>query len=86
MKQAEREYIETDKVIAIFDIAPFTTWRAGLVTGELLDLLENYLNVVFRTVDSSGGTPRHIGVNGVAGFWSGGNDTFGARKYRSGHR
>jgi class 3 adenylate cyclase len=71
MKVAARDYIEANEVVAIFEMAPFTNFRARVETRELLDLLENYFKVMFRLVELSGGTPRHDDANGVVGLWKG---------------
>jgi class 3 adenylate cyclase len=60
---------EATEVVAAFDIAGFTNRPAAVSSNELIDVLERYLNIVYRLVDASGGTPLYLNGDAVAGFW-----------------
>ena len=63
------ESSKADKVIAMFDIAGFTSIPAPIAPADLLDVLQEYLDTVFQMVESSGGTARHLNGNAVVGIW-----------------
>jgi adenylate cyclase len=69
MKAALPEYTEGIEIVGMFDLAGLTNIQARITPLDLVNILQRYLDTVFKHIKSSGGTVQHLGGNAVVGFW-----------------